>query len=74
MTVLIICSRGRPVGATGRERGNNHLSTRRDPSRFEYEERSALHHHLVLDALVVFAVIQATIELPVHKTRRQGEV
>jgi len=34
----------------------------------------APHHHLVLDAPVVFAVIQATVELPVHETRRQREV
>jgi len=34
----------------------------------------ALHHHLVPDAPVVFAVVRATIELPVHETRRQGEV
>jgi len=33
----------------------------------------APHHHLVLDAPTVFAVIQATIELPVHETRSQRE-
>jgi hypothetical protein len=34
----------------------------------------SLYNHLVLDAPAVFAVIQATIELPVHETRTQGEV
>jgi len=68
-------SRGCPIGAMVRERGSNHLvSTRRDPSRFEYEEVPALHHLPVPGAPVAFAVIQATIELPVHETRRQGEV
>jgi len=34
----------------------------------------ALHHHLVPDTPVVPAIIRARIELPVHETRRQGEV